>query len=347
MIENDFYTEENHGSFETFDLGDFNLTRGGTLPDCQLAYATFGELSPAKDNAILFPVMFSGTSGSLKHYVDKDLALDPEKYFIVIPNQLGGGISSSPHNTPAPHGMSHFPKLDIADDVIAQHTLLTQHFGINELQLVTGWSMGSQQTWEWAVRYPDMVRRAAPIAGTAKVTPHNALYVDVFSDALRSDPAWQNGEYTDAHGVETGLRRLARVFALMGVCPEFYRQEQWKRVGIDSVANFYAGFWEKWFLPMDANALLCMADKWKHGDVSAPYSGGLEEAMGRITAKVAVVAFKEDMFVPVNDCADDQKLVANSELHVVESLLGHFSMLGLFPEDFKQLNVILGDLLNS
>ena len=71
MIENDFYTEENHGHFETVGLGDFNLARGGTLPDCQLAYATFGELSPAKDNAILFPVMFSGTSRSGKKIVTR------------------------------------------------------------------------------------------------------------------------------------------------------------------------------------------------------------------------------------------------------------------------------------
>ncbi len=347
MFENDFYTEKNHGHFETFDLGDFNLTRGGSLPDCRLAYATFGELSQAKDNVILFPVMFSGTSGSLKHYVAEDLALDPEKYFVVIPNQLGNGLSSSPHNTPAPHGMSHFPRLDIADDVIAQHALLTRHFGISSLKLVTGWSMGAQQTWEWAVRYPKMVQRAAPIAGTAKTTPHNSLYVDVFSDALRSDPAWQNGEYTDAHGVETGLRRLAKVFALMGVCPEFYTQEQWRRLSIDSVTDFYAGFWEKWFLPMDANALLSMADKWQHGDVSAPYGGNLEEALGRITAKVAVIAFGKDMFVPVKDCAFEQGLVADSRLHVVDSLFGHFTTLGIFAEDFKQLNDILRDLLDN
>ena len=53
-----------------------------------------------------------------------------------------------------------------------------------------GGSMGAQQTYEWAVRYPDMVKRAAPFAGTAKTTPHNYLFVRAHENALKSDPAW-------------------------------------------------------------------------------------------------------------------------------------------------------------
>lgn len=345
MLENEFYTAENHGEFEVYGLGDFDLTHGGTLPDAKLAYATYGELNDARDNAIVFPVMFSGTSGSLKHYVGEGLALDPSKYFIVIPNQLGNGISSSPHNTPAPHAMSAFPKLDIADDVRAQHRLMTQHFGIETIALVLGWSMGAQQTYEWAVRYPEVVQRAVPIAGTARTTPHDALYVSVFSEALKSDPAWNGGEYTDPHGVETGLRRMARVFALMGVCSEFYKQEQWTKLDIPDVETFLSGFWEKWFLPMDPNALLCMADKWKCGDVSAPYGGDLAKALGRITAKTCVIAFTEDMFIPARDCRAEQAMIAGSSVVELDTLWGHFGMMGLAEEDFKAINSAVSDLL--
>ena len=347
MLDNDFYSAENHGAFETFDLGDFPLQRGGLLPDCKLTYATHGELNAAKDNAILFPLMFSGTSGSLAHYVGEGLALDPARYFIVFPNQLGNGLSSSPHNTPAPHGMSSFPALDVADDVRAQHRLMTEHFGIGELQLVLGWSMGAQQTYEWAARYPDMVRRAAPIAGTARCTPHDALYVDTFCDALKSDPAWDGGEYAEAHAVETGLRRMARVFALMGASSEFYKQELWRRIDVASVDDFLTGFWEKWFLPMDPNALLCMADKWKNGDVGALADGDLRQALSRITARTTVIAFSEDMFVPLRDCRAEQEMVPGSKLEVLDSPWGHFTTFGLFEEDFKRMNAILGDLLAS
>ena len=341
---NDFYNEKNHGSYEIFNLGDFELQRSGSLPDCKLAYATAGELADAKDNAILFPVMFSGTSGSLRHYIGEGLALDPKKYFIIIPNQLGNGLSSSPNNSEAPLDAGSFPPLDIADDVRAQHRLLDEHFGITKLQLVVGWSMGAQQTYEWAVRYPEMVRRAAPIAGTAKVTPHDALYVDTFCAALKSDPVWNNGNYGD-EVVKDGLQLLARVFALMGVCPEFYKQQLWQKLDIKSMDEFLSGFWEKWFAPMDPNVLLCMADKWKNGDVSIPYDGDLNKALQRITARTTVIAFSEDMFIPEQDCRAEQAMIANSKIEVLDSLWGHFTTLGLFEEDFKRINEILGDLL--
>ena len=341
---NDFYTEKNHGAYEIFKLGDFALQRGGMLPDCKLAYATAGQLNAEKSNAILFPVMFSGSSGSLQHYIAEGLALDPEKYFIIIPNQLGNGLSSSPNNTPAPFSAASFPNLDIADDVCAQHRLITEHFAISELQLVVGWSMGAQQTYEWAVRYPDMVKRAAPIAGTAKVTPHDALYVDTFCSALKSDPTWDNGDYQD-NTVTDGLQGLARIFALMGVCPEFYKQQLWQRIDIDTMDNFLTGFWEKWFAPMDPNVLLCMADKWKNGDVSIPHGGDLSKALGCITAHTTVIAYAKDMFIPAQDCRYEQEMIPNSKLEVIDSLWGHFTTLGLFAEDFKRINEILSELL--
>ena len=347
MLKNDFYTKENHQEYEVFNLGDFALTRGGSLPDCKIAYATLGTLNPARDNAILFPVMFSGTSGSLQHYIAPGLALDPDKYFIVIPNQLGNGLSSSPHNTPAPHGMSSFPKLDIADDVCAQHRLLNEHFNIEQLQLVVGWSMGAQQTYEWAVRFPDMVRRAAPIAGTARTTPHDRLYVDTFCEMLKSDPAWNNGEYTDSAEVKEGLRRLAHIFALMGVSTEFYQQKLWDKIGLSSLDDMLENFWEKWFAPMDPNALLCMANKWRNGDVSVPYQGDLAAALSRITAKTTVIAFTEDMFIPARDCQAEQRLIKGSKFETLDSLWGHFTTMGLFEEDFKRINDILKELLAS
>jgi len=343
-MSNDFYSEANHAAFHIFELGDFALQRGGTLPDCKLAYATAGELNATKDNAILFPTAFSCTSGSLQHYIGEGLALDPKKYFIVIPNQLGNGLSSAPNNTAAPYAGAAFPALDIADDVRAQHRLLREQWGISELRLVVGWSMGAQQTYEWAVRYPRLVRAAAAIAGTAKVTPHDALYVDTFCAALKSDPLWNGGAYGE-RTVKEGLQRLAGVFALMGVCPEFYKQELWRRIDIKSYEDFLTHFWEKWFAPMDANVLLCMADKWKNGDVSLPYGGDLGEALGRITARTTVIAYAHDMFIPEQDCRFEQRLIPNSKLEVLDSLWGHFTTLGLFEEDFKRINAILKELL--
>ena len=307
MLNNEYYSQDQHGPYEFYELGNFQLESGTILKNAQLAYAIHGKLNEAKDNAILFTIMFSGTSKNMEHYIGTGKALDPDKYCIILPNQIGGGLSSSAHNVDGLQSMSGFPDISIGDDVVAQHQLLTEHFGIQELQLITGWSMGAQQTYEWAIRYPHMVKRAAPIAGTARCTPHDALYVDTFCEALMSDTKFNNGNYSDPHACEDGLKRLAHVFAVMGLCTEFYKQRQWKKLGFDSMAAMMEGFWETWFKPMDPNALLIQGKKWKAGDSSVHARGDLGDALKRITAKTHVIAFEEDMFVPVQDCEFEQK----------------------------------------
>jgi homoserine acetyltransferase len=83
--QNDYYSEENHGPHETFELGDFTLECGATLRGARLLYKTQGKLNEARDNAILFPHMWSGTSKSMEIFVGEGRALDPSKYFIIFP----------------------------------------------------------------------------------------------------------------------------------------------------------------------------------------------------------------------------------------------------------------------
>ena len=185
MINNSYYSQDVHGPYELHDIGNLDLEEGGTIRGCKLAYATFGTLNAAKDNAILVPTWYSGTNKIMEQvYIGKGRALDPDKYFIIIVNQIGNGLSTSPHNTPAPAGMGNFPHVRIGDDVRAQHKLVTEKFGLNSLALVVGGSMGAQQTYEWAVRYPDMVqaRRAHRRHGEE----HHARF-PVHRDAGRGD----------------------------------------------------------------------------------------------------------------------------------------------------------------
>lgn len=345
MLYNEYYSQQKQGPYELYALGDFALESGAILHQAELAYATHGTLNEDRSNAILFTIMFSGTSKNMESYIGPGKALDPDKYFIILPNQLGNGLSTSPHNVTNDQAMAKFPTLSIGDDVVAQHCLVKDKFGINQLQLVTGWSMGAQQTYEWAIRYPEMVKRAAPIAGTAKCTSHNSLYVDVFSEALKSDEHFSSGNYLSAGECATGLQRLAHVFALMGVSPEFYNLGIWQRLGFSSKIECMEKFWEAWFAPMDPNNLLCMARKWKNGDSSLLANGNLAEALGRITAKTFVIAFDKDMFVSPKDCASEQLHIRGSELRVVSSLMGHFTMLGLLEEDFAAINAIFAELL--
>ena len=345
VVASDYYTEEIHGKHEYFDLGDFALETGYTLRGARLAYKTHGTLSAEKDNAILFPHFYSGTSATLEHWLGEGRPLDPTRYFIIMPGQLGGGFSSSPSNTPPPFNQAAFPPVAVGDDVRAQHRLLTEQLGIRELQLVVGWSMGGMQTYEWAVRYPAMVKRAAPMAANARTPVQNTLLIDVHEALLKSDPAWNDGFYGEPHAVHLGLRRHALAFALEGMSPAFYRDEAWRAAGFASVEDFKRGFVEAYFLPMDPNNLLCMSRKWRNADVSVHTNGDLGEALGRITARTIVTAVDTDMFFPVDDCRQDAALIPGAELRVIESVWGHMAGFCVLDADRQAIDAILGEIL--
>lgn len=348
MIENTYYAQDNHGPYERYDLGDFALAEGGTVRGCQLAYATFGALNDAKDNAILVPTWYSGTSKIMEDvYIGPDHALNPDEYFIIVVNQIGNGLSSSPHNTPFPDGRANFPHVRIEDDVRAQRQFITDHFGIERLALVVGGSMGAQQTYEWAVRFPDMVARAAPIAGTAKNTDHDFLFTQTLMDAITSDPGWNDGWYESNTEVYDGLRRHAEIWAMMGWSTEFYKQERWRDLGFASMQDFLTGFMFGYFGVMDPNNLLCMAWKWQRGDVSRSTNGDLKAALGRVTAKMFVMPIDEDMFFPPRDCEPEQQMVPDSELRVIHTIDGHLGLFGTDPDYIGQVDEHLHDLLST
>jgi homoserine O-acetyltransferase len=346
-IENEYYTEEIHGPLEHFSIDAFELDEGETLRNCTIAYTTFGELNDAKDNAVLFPHMYSGTSKDMEMYVGEDSAIDPNEYFVILPNQIGNGLSTSPHNTPPPVGQSEFPRVRISDDVRAQHRLVTEEFGIEEFQLVLGWSMGAQQTYEWAVRYPEMVKRAAPIGGTARNPATSRLLVDALVDAIKSDPNWEGGNYTEPHAVREGLKRHARIWAIMGASDALYRDEAWREPGFSSLEDFLHSFWDEWFLPMDPNDLICMAWKWQNADVSRMTGGDLEAALDRIEARTYVMPFEEDMFFTEEVCRREKAMIPNSEFRPIPSAWGHFGMMGLNPENKEFIEETIRELLNE
>lgn len=125
-----------------YQLGDICLQRGGRIPQASIAYKTFGSLNLDKSNAILYPTWYSGFHSDNEWLIGEGMALDPTKYFIIIVSAFGNGLSSSPSNTAAPYNQARFPHVTLYDNVIHQHRLVTEHFHIDKLQLVVGWSMG-------------------------------------------------------------------------------------------------------------------------------------------------------------------------------------------------------------
>lgn len=306
------------------ELGNFKLELGGRLPKAMLAYRTHGELSPARDNAVLFFHMYAGTPASLDRWIEAGRPLDPERWFVVCPGQLGNGESTSPSNGDRP-----FPLLTVADDVEAQCRLL-DHLGIETVELALGFSMGALQAWEWGVRFPERVRRLALFAGTARTTSYGALMVEAAAETLRIG----------------GLDAHARFWAATGLSAELFRLEAWRESGYASVEQLVRELFVNDFACLDAENLLCQLAKWRLADVSRHTGGDVLAALRRVTARTLVAPFSHDAFFPVGDCAAEQMLVPRSDLRVVQSVWGHYAW-GATRVETRQVDDMLWELLDE
>ena len=337
------------GDYEIYDLGNLTLQRGATLRDCKLAYKTFGKLNAAKDNVVVYPTWYSGQHQDNEWLVGKGMALDPDKYFIIIPNMFGNGLSSSPSNTPEPYNGPRFPNITAYDNVRAQHRLVTEKFGIKKVKLVIGWSMGALQTFHWGALYPDMIEYILPFCGSAKCSRHNYVFLEGVKAALQADAAWDNGWYKEKPA--KGLRAVGRVYAGWGLSQAFYRAElDLKVLGYSSLEDFLVAFWEGFFLPKDANNLLTMLWTWQHGDISDNeiYKGDYKKALSAIKPKAYVMPGKTDLYFPPEDSENEVANMPDAKLIPIESIWGHFAGgPGTNPEDVKFLDGKIKELLAS
>ena len=332
--------------YEVFEAGDVLLQSGVVLPTTKVAYRTHGQLNIARDNAIVFPTHYSGTHDSNGWAVGSGMALDPEKYFIIVPNLLGNGLSSSPTNTPAPHDGPRFPLVTVRDNVLLQHRLVSELFGIRTLTLVTGHSMAAQQAYQWASLFPDMVQRVAPFCGSARTSRHNWLFLEGCKSALLADAAFADGDYIVPP--VAGIRAFARVYAGWAWSQTFFRQRlDRERLGLPSMEAFLAEAWEPSFLSHDANNLLAMLATWQAADISADlrFDGDIEKALAAITAKAIVMPCRTDLYFPPEDSEIEVAHMPQAELRVIPSVWGHMAGGGINPEDVHFINAALEDLL--
>ncbi len=330
-----------------FELGDLVLECGRTLREAKIAYRTHGVLNADGSNAVLYPTPYSAHHGDIEWLIGPGRALDPARYFIIVADMLGNGLSSSPSNTAPPQDRARFPAVSIRDNVAAQHALVTRGLSVARLALVVGWSMGAQQSYQWAVSHPSLVERVAAFCGTARTTPHNLVFLEGLRAALTADAAWQEGWYERAPA--RGLRAFARVYAGWGFSQPFYRQELFRGLGFSSLEDFLVGFWERRFLRRDANNLLTMLDTWAGNDVGATpgFGGSLERALGSIRARTLVMPGQTDLYFTPEDCERDARLIPGARFQVIPSVWGHQAGNGLNAADASFISAQIRTLLEA
>jgi homoserine O-acetyltransferase len=295
---------------------------------------------------VLFPTWFNGQHTKNEWLIGPDRALNPNRYFIVVVNIFGNGLSSSPSNTPPPFDRIRFPHFTIADNVNLQRRLLREKLEIGRLSLVIGRSMGAQQAFQWGALYPDEVERILPICGSARTSPHNYLFLAAVKGAIVTDPAWHNGEYDRPPLSALNMVRL--IYDGWVLSQTFYRQGLHLRMGYETT-EAYANRGPDGFLS-DANDLLAQIWTWQQADISdnPRYGGDFDAALAAISAKAIVMPCRTDLYFPPEDSEIEVARMQNAELRTIPSIWGHRAGApGTDPVDIKFVDDAVKDLLSS
>lgn len=252
-------------TFSTFSLGDFPLVSGATLKHATVAYKLLG---PPTAPVIVYPTWFSGLISDNFYLISPPApippALSPTTYRILIPALFGNGQSTSPSNSQ----QRPFPAVTVVDNVNVQRKLL-EHLGIDKIYAVVGWSMGGMTALHWASQFPECFAKESPgvvaICATAKCSIHNAVFLEGVKSALLAGAAGASSKgvgtreevVIEEQRKEVALKAMGRVYAGWGFSQAFYREELFKKLGFNTLEDWFVDFWEKWALSKDVENLLC------------------------------------------------------------------------------------------
>jgi homoserine O-acetyltransferase/O-succinyltransferase len=305
-----------------FLLKNFEFQCGVCLPEAQIVYQSYGNLNRDRSNVILYPTSYGAQHSDIDWLIRPDGILDPTRWFVIVPNMFGNGLSTSPSNSNCGlkeqgFWFSHF------DNVRAQQQLLQEVFQIENLALIYGWSMGAQQAYHWGALFPDRVQRIAALCGTARTTDHNRIFLQSLRSALTADPAWKGTGFDQIP--DRGFRTFARIYASWAASQAFYREGIYYRLGYASLEDYLVRAWEASYRKRDPHDLLAAIDTWLHCDLSdnPQYRGNYKAALGAIRAKIFVMPATTDLYFTPEDCAAEAALIPNAEYYPIPSIWGH------------------------
>jgi homoserine O-acetyltransferase len=333
------------------------LVCGRALGPIDVAYETYGQLSPEQDNVILVCHALSGNAhaaGFHRHtdrkpgwwdaMIGPDKPIDTNRYYVICSNFLGGcsgttGPSSINPATGRPYGLD-FPIVTIRDMVKVQKLLLDR-LGIKRLLAVIGGSIGGMQALQWMIDYPDFVKAAIPIATTAHLSAQAIAFDAVGRNAILADPGFCNGQYHGHQGPDRGLAIARMIGHITYLSEEGMRQKFGRqlRAGNNYQYDFNSEFAVETYLDhqgqsfverFDANSYLYITKAADYFDLQKDY-GSLRNAFAGVKARVLIISFSSDwLFPPSQSQAMVDVLVANGKdvsYCNIESAYGHDAFL--------------------
>ena len=352
------------------------LESGETLGPIQVAYQTYGKLSPRKDNTVFICHALTGDAhvagrhheddrkpGWWDGFIGPGKAIDTNRYFVVCANILGGcqgttGPSSENPVTGKPYGPD-FPFITIRD-IVNVHNALLDHLDIEKVLAVVGGSLGGMQVLELAVSRPDRVGAAVVLASGPKLNAQGIAFNAVGRRAIYSDPLFHDGWY---YGEEEKPRfglALARMIAHITYLSEqsielkFGRKLQnGEEFGFDlkSETEFqiesYLHYQGNQFVDrFDANSYLALTRAMDYFDLSEAY-GSIADALSRANSRFLVVSYSTDWLYPTAQSKEIVRSLIEVRKHVtfreLLSPFGHDAF--LIEQELPKLEALVSPFL--
>ena len=307
------------------EVGDVLLRSGEVLRGARLSWKAHGTLSAARDNVIVYPTSYSAQHPDLEWLIGPDGVLDPTRWFIVIPDMFGNGLSSSPTT------MSDYPDLvTIGDNVGVQRRFLMEHFGIDRVACVYGWSMGALQAYHWAALFPDAVERVIINCGVARTAVHNQVFLRSLMATLEAAPEHLSGGRFSAEPM-AAKRAFARIYAGWALSQDFYRAGRHlasgprPNLGAPDLETFLRTEWERPFEARPAANLYARLRTWDTADISDNdlYAGDLARALRAIRARVLLMPVTTDLYFRVADNEAELPFLSHAQVRPTTSIWGH------------------------
>lgn len=307
---------------------DFPLETGGLLPGFNLHYTTYGTLNNARDNVVWVCHALTGSADVLswwKGLFGPGKLYDPERYFIVCANTLGGcygstGPLSVDPRTGAPY-YHQFPSLT-NKDIVSAFDLLRQHLNLEKVHTLIGGSLGGQHALEWAVQQPAVFSNLIPIATNARHSPWGIAFNETQRMAISADGSWsQSTAEAGINGMKT-----ARAIALLS-----YRHAttyaKTQKDPEDAVDHFNASSYqvyqgEKLATRFNAYTYWILSKAMDSHNVGRG-RGSITKALHSIQANTLSIGVDSDLLFPIQEQEFLARNIPESTFIAIQSDYGH------------------------
>ena len=316
-------------------LGDLRLESGEAIVDYRQSFVTHGAPNADRSNAVLVCPALTATHHRLDFLIGPGKALDPGRWFVIVADPIGNGLSTSPSNSLEQPGM-RFPRFALRDMVAAQHRLLTEQLGIDRLHAVVGASMGGMQALQWAVSHPRFAGRIVAMTPMARTAPWAVLVTETARACLCADPAWTGDGF--AARPERGWRAYAALMsALLMRTPDAVASFG----DVDAVHRWLDGVVaQQQAIGFDAHDYLYQSWAYERHDVGRTpgFGGDTQAALAAISARALLLAPPLDLFNPAGEARAAAAAIPAGRFVEIPSQQGHLAATSASADDVAFLD---------